>query len=309
MGISKTGTADGKLRYRKRWYKVIDAPLSDEIIEKLNTYRGDKEWNDPAAPWRTMPLLWELEEGRLYLVKLYTDGLLEELTGSEKLFASWVDALDLLVEEKTVCKMHEQEENYVEERILLRLLFDKGVFLHEEKRTELFPSAERKELIARYPLYTTVRMVSSDLLIYMEDEIGSERDQLLPLMSELIEDMIDEDDDISLDEAELKEVLERGETCLFASVEGRDIDTIVGSLIHSVTDEKLLTAKGCLLHLRMHKKFPRKSVAKIIEAVDEGLEFNFEPLEPELKEPFYVGSRFVHGLAEDEIAIRILVSL
>ena len=309
MGISGTGKINGKLWYKHRWHKVIDAPLSDEIIQKLEMYQGDKEWNDPLAPWRSMTLLWILEEGKLYLVKLYKDGLLEELTGSDRLFASWIDALDLLVEDKTVCKMHEQEEGYVEERILLHLLFDKGVFLREEKRTELFTSMERKELIARYPLYTTVRMVSSDLLIYIEDDIGSERDQLLPLFSELIEDMIDEDDEISLDESELKEVLEKGETCLFASAQGRNIDAIIGSLINSVTDEDLLTPKGCLLHLRMHKKFPRKSVAKIIEAVDEGLEFNFEPLEPKLKEPFYVGSRFVHGLAEDEIAIRILVSL
>jgi len=309
MSILKTGTINGKLQNKHRWYKVIDAHLSDEIVQKLETYHGDKKWNDPAAPWRTMPLLWKMEEGKLYLVKLYVNGLLEELTGSDKIFASWVDELNLFVEDKTICKMHEEKESYVEERIVLHLRFDKGIFLHEERRTEFFSSADRKEKIDPYPMYTTVRMVSSDLLIYMEDDIESEQDQLLPILSDLIDDMIDEDDDISLDQTDLKEVLEKGNMCVFASAKGRNIDEIVGSLINSVTDENLLSPKGCLLHFRMNKNYPRRSVTKIIEAIDEGLQFNFEPLEPELKEPFYVGSRFVHGLAEDEIAIRILVSL
>ena len=309
MGIPEKSTVNGKLQYKNRWHKVLNAPLSDEIMHKLETYQGDKKWIDPTAPWKTMPLVWKMEEGKLYLVKLYIDGLLEELTGSDRVFASWVNELKLFVEDKTICRTYEPKEDYVEERIIQLLHFDKGIFLQEEMQTELSASQERKDNRDTYPVYTTVHMDSNDLLIYMEDNIQSNQDQLLPILSDLIDQMIDEDDDICLDRSDLKNVLQKGDTCIFVSAKGRDIDEIVGALISSVTDENLLNPKGCLMHLTMSKKYPRRSITKIIEEIDEGLKFNFEPLEPDMKEPFYVGTRIVHGLADDEVAIKMLVSI
>ncbi len=309
MSIPEKSIVNGKLQYNNRWYKVLNAPLSDEIAKKLETYRGDRKWIDPAAPWKPMPLIWKMEEGKLYLVKLYIDGLLEELTDSERIFASWVNELKLFVDDRTICRTHESQENYIEEHTILHLSFDKGIFLREEKQTELFTSPERKENTNQYPVYTTVHMNSNDLLVYMEDDIRSDQDQLLPVLSDLIYQMIDEDDDICLDMADLKNVLQKGDTSVLVSAKGRDIDLLAGSLISSVTDEGLLNPKGCLMHLRISKKYPRRSVAKIIEKIDEGLKFNFEPLEPDMKEPFYVGTRLVHGLADDEVAIRMLVSI
>jgi hypothetical protein len=312
MATSEKYIENGRLQYKNRRYKVLNAPLSDEIRKRLETYQGEKKWINPSTPWKTKPLHWLLENGKLYLVKLYTDGLLEELMGSDKVFASWIDELKLFLKDKTICKTHDPKENYVEEHVILHLSFDKGIFLKEEIQTALFTSQERKDRIDRYPLYTTIRMDSNDFLIYLEDRMLTDKvgqDQLLPIYTDFIYQMIDEDDDICLDQADLKHVLQTGEVCVFASAKGRDIGEIVGALINSVTDENLLSPRGCLVHLTMHKKYPRKSVIKLIEEIDEGLMFDFEPLKPELKEPFYVGTRFVNDLPNDEVAIKMLVSI
>jgi hypothetical protein len=59
----------------------------------------------------------------------------------------------------------------------------------------------------------------------------------------------------------------------------------------------------------INEKYPRKSVIKIIETIDEGFNFNFEPLTPELKEPFYTGTRFNNDMDDDEVSIMILVTI
>jgi len=299
----------GEIRYKGKKYGVLNAPLNDEIIKKLSEYQGEKRWIDSSAPWKTPQLFWELEEGKLYLVKLYTDGLLDELMGSSKVLAVWVDELILFVEDKAVCKTYERKNSYLKEKSILQLSFVKGFFLSEEKQTKLYTAIEIKNNVDRSAVYTTFHMDSNDLLIYLEDDMESGEDQLLPLFTDFIHQMLDEDDEISLDKDELKEVLMRGDDTFFAYVKGKDVDKIVGSLISTLTNENLLSPKGCLLHLTINKKYSRKYVIRIIEKIDHGLEFDYEPLKPELKAPFYAGTRFVDGMDEHEVSIMILVSI
>jgi len=310
MSAIKKNTVMGKLQYKNQGYSVLNAPLSDEIVKKLETYHGETKWVNSAAPWKPMQLLWVLEEDKLYLTKLYVDGLLEELMGSNKIFASWVDELKLLVEDRTICKTYEQKDSYLKEEIRLHLNFNKGIFLTEEKQTELYINIETKNNIDRYSAYSTFRIDSNNLLIYLEDNMQSGEDELLFIFSDFINEMLKENDDgISLDMVDLKEVLKKGDIALFASVKGKNIDKIVGSLVNSVTDENLLNPNGCLLQLMVNRKYPRKSIIKIIEDVDVGLKFNFEPLEADMNIPFYVGTRYIDEMDEDEVSIMILVSI
>lgn len=310
MGVIMKNIINARLQYKSQNYKVLNILLSDEIVKKLEEYHGEKKWIYPTAPWTTMPLLLVLEGDKLYLTKLYVDGLLEELMGNDKIFASWIDKLELLLEDKTICKTYEQKDSYLNEQIRLHLSFDKGIFLTEEKQTELYRDREPKNNIDRYLAYTTFRINSNDLLIYLEDDMQTEEDQLLPILSIFIKDMLEEEDDgISLDMSDLKEVLQKGDIALFSSAKGRDIEKIVNSLISSVTNEYLLNPKGCLMHLMVNRKYPRKSILTIIKEIDVGLKFNFEPLEPNMKAPFYVGTRYIDGMDEDEVLIMILVSI
>lgn len=309
MSVSKKNKVNAELQYKNKTYGVLNAPLSDEIVKKLESYNGDKKWIDTSAPWRTPQLLWTLEEDKLYLSNLYVDGLLEELMGSPKVLASWVDELKLLIEDRTICKTYEEKDSYLKKQIINHLFFNKGLFHKEEKETELYTSKESKNNIDRDTVYTTLRMNSNDLRIYLEDDMQSGQDQLLSIFSALVGQMLDKYDDISLDMDDLKDVLSRGDDALFSYVKGKDIDKIIDSLVSSVTNENLLSPKGCLLHLMISEKYPRKSAIKIIETIDEGFNFNFEPLKPELKEPFYTGTRFNNDLDDDEVSIMILVTI
>ena len=300
---------NGKLQYKKKMYSIFNAPLNDELIQKLEDYDGDKKWIDHAAPWKPLPLIWELEDDKLYLVKLYTEGLLEELIHTDRYFASWVERLDLLLDEKMICKIEEDNQGYLKEQNRLHLTFDKGVLVSEEEETVIYRTAEHKNNTERHAAYATCRMSSNNLLIYLEDKIQDEEDQLLSMFSDFIELIIDDNDEISLDRDELKEVLESGETVYLASVKGKDIDTMVSSLISTLTHEGLSIIKGCLLHLEVHKKYPRKSIIQIIEKIDEGFNFNYEPLKPELIAPYYTGTRFNWHLDEKTVSIMILVTI
>ena len=310
MSHADKNTVRGKIRYNGVNYKVSNAPLSDEILHKLEEYTGSIQWADPVNPWKIMPLLWVIEDNKLYLEKLYVDGLMEEILGSNKSFASWVDELKLLVDDKTICKTYEQKDSYLKEQTLLQLNFDKGVFLTEEKQTELYRSIESKNNIEKDLAYTTFRINSNDLLVYLEDGMSSVEDQLLAIFSDLIDDMLEENDDgISLDMSDLKEVLQKGDLALFASVKGKNITKMVSILVSSLTNEGLLDPKGCLLNLVVNKRYPRKSILSIIKDIDVGLKFNFEPLQEDMKDPFYVGTRFINAMDEDEVLIMILVSI
>lgn len=310
MSFIKNSGINAELRYKKQNYKVFNARLSDEIVKKLENYEGDKKWVDPATPWKTMPFLLVIEENKLYLEELYIDGLLEELTGSNRIFVSWIDKLELLVENRTICKTYEQKDMYLKEQIRLHLSFDKGVFLAEEKQTELYRDIEQKNNIDQDLAYTVLRMNSKDLLMYLEDDMQAGEDQLLPIFSNLINIMLEEyDNGISLDRSDLKEVLQKGDLALFSFVKGKDIEKIVASLVSTLTNEGLLNPKGCLLNLMVNPEYPKKSILTIIKDIDVGLKFNFEPLEPGMKDPFYVGTRYIDDLDEDEISMMILVTV
>jgi hypothetical protein len=316
MSKMHKNTVYGKLDYRHKIYGVLNAPLSDEIVEKLENlekYHCEKKWVDSAAPWKTTQLVWVMEGEKLYLEKLYTDGLLEELTGSKRVLATWVSELKLLVDEKTICKTYEQKNSYLKEQITLYLHFDKGVLLTEERQETLYTDIGINDEIVRSPSYTTFSISSNDLLIYLEDEgMQPGEDQLLPIFSTFIDQMLEKDDaGISLDISNLKEVLKQGDVALFAFANGKEknIEKIVSSLISSVTNENILNVKGCLLYLMVNKRYPRKSILNVIEDIDVALKFNYEPLEADKNEPFYVGTRFANGMDEDEISIMILVSI
>ncbi len=309
MSITKKNTVNGKLRYKNQTYGVLNASLSDQIVKKLESYKGDKQWIDPSAPWKTAELLWTFDEGKLYLSKLYVDGLLEELMGKKRILASWIKKLELLIDDRTVCKTYEQKDSYLKEYSILYLRFSRGIFRNEEKEKILYTTIEPKNNIERHSAYTTLCMDSNNLMVYLEDNMQPGQDQLLPLYATFIEEMLDEYDDISLDMDDLKDVLSRGDDALFLSVKGKNIDKVINSMVSSVTNENILNPKSCLLHITINQTYPRKSIIKIIETIDEGFNFNYEPLKPELKEPFYAGTRFDNNIDDNEVSIMILITI
>jgi len=313
VGKKNKKSVNGKIHYGNKTYRVLNAPLEKKIVKKLENYKGEKKWHNALSPWKTMQLSWKIEENKLYLEKLYTNGLLEELTGSNKIFASWINELQLLVDDKTICKTYEQKNSFLKEQTILYLYFDNGVLIKEEKEEELYTEIDINDELDRYPTYATFCMDSNDLLIYLEDDaMQDSEDQLLPLFSTFIDRMLDENyDGITLDKSDLKEVLLRGDVVYFSFVHGKKehMENIIASLISSVTNENILNPKGCLLSLTVNQKYPRKSIISMIEEIDVGLKFDYEPLEPDLKEPFYVGTRYMNGMKEDEISIMILVSI
>ena len=97
--------------------------------------------------------------------------------------------------------------------------------LTEEKQTELYISIETKNNIDRYCAYATFRVDSNDLLIYLEDDMEPGQDQLLPIFTSFIDEILEEHNDgICLDMVDLKEVLKKGNVTLLASVKGKNID-------------------------------------------------------------------------------------
>lgn len=314
MSVPKKDTIWGEVLYEGKKYGILYGfNLSEEIWEKYEHYTGDKGRMESTAPWATIKVFWSIEDNRLYLTRLCSDGLLTELMGSENVLADWVEELSLLEEHRKICKTYEQKNSYLNEMKTLHLTLEKGVIVSRERKTERYTSRDTREYIDRNPAYTTLRIDSVDLLAYLENVVDQpNEDQLFPVLSSLIDPMLQEgsENDISLGMTDLINVLKEGNLTIFASAKGSDIDEMMGSLMDSMTD-KILDAKGCLMHLTMHKSYPVESVENTVNKVEKQLDkYGKDPLAIYTGgKPFYFGTRTNEEMAEDVVLIRILVSI
>ncbi len=305
MSVPKKNTTWGELLYRGKKYGVLYGfHLSKEILEKYEQYMGDKKCLSSTATWVTIKVTWSIEGDKLYLTKLCTEGLLEKLFGTEKILAYWVNELELLVEHRKICKTYERKGSYLNELNTLHLTFKHGSVVDVYEKTELYRSIEMKNYIDCNPAYATLHIDSSDLLIYLENEVNRpHEDKISPLLFTIVGQMLQRgsENDISLGITDIKNVLKEGELAIFASAIGRDIVEMVESLVDSVTD-KFFVAKGCLVYLEMHTNYPLSSVKKIVNTIEIKLDMD------ETK-PYYFGTLLSDDLDEDEVEIRMLVSI
>ncbi len=303
MSVPNKYTTWGGLSYEGKNYGVLYGfHIHQEIWKKLEQYKGEVGCLKSTAPWATIKVTWSIEENKLYLTKLCSIGLLEEITGNAKLLADWVDEMELLVKRRKVCRTYEQRGSYINEIDIMRLKFDQGSLMGSFKKKELCRSIEMKSYIDRYPAYATLRMESEDLLHSLEDkENRSKEDRLQPLLLDHLNEMLKNagESDICLGIEDLKSVLVQGELAIFASAKGKDIDEMIGALLESVTDG-FISIKGCLLHLVMNENYPTSPVEKFANGIEKKMNYDGA---------FYIGTLSNNELAEDEIVIRLLASV
>ena len=305
MSVPKRHTTWGEVLYEGEKYGVLYGfHLGEEREEKLGKYIGGKIWMGSTAPWVTVKVGWSIEENKLYLTKLLTNGTMKKLLGSEKILADWVEELELLVKHRRICKTYEKRGCYLNEIKILRLTFDKGSLVDVSEETELYRSIEMKNYIDRNSAYVTYCIDSRDLLDYVENEERQPaEDQLLPVLLNILDQMLHEGNknDISLGIEDLKNILREGDLAVLSSAKGSKIDEMLDSLVDSMTDNGLLKMKSCLLHLTMHDNYSIASVKKIVDYIERKLDID--------ESPFYFGTQSSNELAEDELLMQMLVSI
>ncbi len=305
MSVPKRHTTWGEVLYEGEKYGVLYGfHLGEEREEKLGKYIGGKIWMGSTAPWATVKVEWSIEENKLYLTKLLTNGTMKKLLGSEKILADWVEELELLVEHRRICKTYEKRGCYLNEIKTLRLTFDKGSLIDASEKTELYRSIEIRKYIDSNPAYATLSIDSRDLRSYVDNEESKpSEDQLLPELLSMLDLMLQKggENDISLGSKDLQNVMREGDLTVLTSARGSNINEMLGSLVDSITDNGLHDAKGCLLHLTMHNNHPISSVKNIVDYLESNLDVG--------ESPFYFGTQLSDEFIEDEVLIRILVSI
>ena len=305
MSVPKKETTWGELLYDGKKYGVLNGfHLGKDIEAKLEKYIGGKIWMGSTAPWATVKVEWSIEGDKLYLVKLLTDGTMKKLLGSEKILADWVEELELLVEHRRICKTYEKRDSYINEMKTLKMTFNQGNLINVSENTELYRSIEMRNYIDRTSAYATLRTDSRNLLNYVDNkESRPSEDQLFPLLLRMLDQMLKKGgkNDINLGIEDLKNVLKEGDLSMLASVKGSNIDEMLGSLVDSMADSGLLDVKSCLLHLTIHHSYPISSVKKIVDDIEHKLDID--------ESPFYFGTQLSDKLAENEVLIKMLVSI
>ncbi len=323
MSVPNKNTTWGNILYEGKEYGVLNTQLSDEIVQKLNQYQ---KYNDlqtyTSAPWMRK-IDWCVENGQLYLTKLYTNEIHKEIFGSEeKILADWVSEMKLLVKHSRICKTYERRNSYLNEMDTLYLSLNQGDIVYKGNETKLYTSIEMKNYIDNEeeneivwsPPYSTLRIESMKLFDYLEDKTTQQaEDQIFPLMSNLIDQMIQKcgKEDICLGVEDVKTVLSEGEIAVFASAKGRDIDEMVASLVYSMTDE-VLKAKGCLMHLTMNNEYPISDIERIVNYFENKLgfnEINSSSLPRKHIQPFVFGTCVSDEMDKDEVLIRVLLGI
>ena len=309
MSVPEKNTIWGYMIYKGKEFGVLSAPLSDEIVEKINSCNAEKNLLPyTSAPWKYKKY-WSIEDGRLFLTKLYSEEFHRAVFGgNEKVPADWVDKVEILAKHRLICRTYEQRGSYLNEMETLNLSFEEGRLVDEQRETELYTSSiELRNYIDRNKRYATLCIDSVDLLNYLIDDTGPEDDQVFPMVSDFISHMTLQGtkDDISLDMKDVQTVLKKGDLAVFASAKGSDIDEMVGSLVDSMTDE-ILKPKGCLIHFGMNRDFPIEKVEHIVNQFEEKLD-----LDKEAPSNFYFifGTQMRDDMRENEVLIRVLLSI
>ncbi len=312
MSVPKKNTTWGEVLYKGKTYGILNGfHLSEEIWKRYKQYNGDKKCIQSTAPWETMKIKWVIEGDKLYLTQLCTDGLLTELMGTEKIAAKWINELELLVEDKKICKSYERRGSFINEIKYIVLKFDRGVISNVEKRSELYRSIALRNYIDRYPSYASLQIDATDLFYYLEEGTTPKEDQFFPMVTDHISQMVQKgsEEDISLDIEDVKAVLKNADTALFGAAKGSNTAEMVSSLADSMTGG-ILKAKSCLVHLTVNKNYPMENIATIMKSFEEKFGFDEEDEAEKYVSKmgvFIFGTRVVKVMDDGEVWMRVIV--
>jgi len=312
MSVPNKYTTWGDLLYEGKNYGVLYGfHIHQEIWSKMERYKGETGCLKSTAPWATIKVTWSIEEDKLYLTKLCSNGLLKELVGSEKILADWVDKLELLVKNRRVCKTYEKRNSYINEIKTLHLTFDKGNLVNMLENTELCKSIELRNYLDDeakdycFSPLATLRMDSVTLIDYLK---GNIIDLIFPSVANFI-DSITENKDvvvIALSIEDVKDVLKNSEVAVMASVQGKEVEKMVSSVVYSLT-EGVLQPKGCLVRLTMNnEQYPLNIVEDLITNLGSKLGFDEEEAD---EYPFIIGAKTDNTMKSDDIKIEVLVGI
>ncbi|ADV46181.1 hypothetical protein [Nitratifractor salsuginis] len=251
MSIPSKDTIWGYLKYKGKSYGVLSAPITDELRERINRCNQEKELLPyTSAPWRYKKE-WSLEDGKLYLTKLYSEEFHKEVFGTiEKVFADWVDRMEILIEDRRICKTYQHQGEYLHEIRYIELNFDKGVLIDSYEKSELYTRIDLVNYIERNDRITTLRIDITELLAYLWDDRRPPNDLLWLRIEETIELMISkkEKGGSSVSREKLIDIFKFGDSAVVAHLRGNDIEQMIDSLIDTVTDE-VIQIKGYALHI------------------------------------------------------------
>ena len=97
MSVPRHDVSRGELSYNGRKYKVLNRPLSNELLEKCNSLNKKDIQLFTTALWMFHRCKWEIRKKKLYLTEMFQSNLLKKLTGKSELEAYWVDKLSIHV--------------------------------------------------------------------------------------------------------------------------------------------------------------------------------------------------------------------
>lgn len=97
MSIPRHDVSRGKLIYKGREYKVLNRPLSNELLVKCNSLDTNAIQTFTTALWMFNQCKWEIKKKKLYLTEIFQSNLLKKLTAKSELEVFWVDKLVVYV--------------------------------------------------------------------------------------------------------------------------------------------------------------------------------------------------------------------
>jgi len=90
-------TTYGILVYLGREYRLLNNPLSKELIEKYKQLSEEMKQPYCSAPWLNQQTKWEIRDHVLYLTEMFREDLLMLLIGLDEQKATWVDMLSVYI--------------------------------------------------------------------------------------------------------------------------------------------------------------------------------------------------------------------
>jgi len=146
MSIPLPESSWGTVYYRGKELGVLKgAHLPKELWER---YMEDRKKEDGivwhSAPWTRLVIEWEVEDGKLYLRKVYRDGWLEEKTGQKRILADWINEFPIRWKHR---RLDKKTEGATDELESLILTLDKGRIVGERWERSRYISRRLRNFI------------------------------------------------------------------------------------------------------------------------------------------------------------------
>ena len=304
MSVPSKNTVWGYLEYEGREFGILQTQFSDDLREKMDRVNRELQLLPyTSAPWRYKHY-WSIENGRLYLNRLYSDEFHSAVFGSgERILADWVDEMKLLREHKFICRTYQQRGSYLNEMKTTILRFEQGTLIDEKRETKLYISIEMKRYIDAIKRYAFIQIDTIDLLNYLMNENPPKEDLNYSLISDFIITITDKSgqDDIRVDMDDIYTILKRGDIARFASAKGADIEEMAESLIASVTDE-ILQPKGTILHITANSEYPQEKISYIYNLFE-------KKVCSDTSDIILLGTKFDKHIKDNEVFIRVITAI